>query len=139
MTAKEALESLVERLAVKKVDRSGNLVYWRSTTDTEYKVIESALNRLNELEKDNKSLKTALSVYEQNHEQALKEFCEQKDKITELEKVLKIIKEKDVNIVLFKDAIRYFNDELGYYNANVMDNHRKLTETEFNLLRWYLI
>ena len=79
-----------------------------------------------------------------NPTEKLVAYCYVKDietalnRLEELEKVLKIIKEKDVNIVLFKDAIRYFNDELDYYNANVMDNHRKLTETEFNLLKEYL-
>lgn len=35
MTSKEALEKLVDRLAEKKYDENGNLIYWKSTTDKE--------------------------------------------------------------------------------------------------------
>lgn len=50
-------------------------------------IVESALNRLEELEQENKHLKNQIKVYKRNHEQDLAYICE-------LKKVLKIIKEK---------------------------------------------
>ena len=47
----EALNNLVERLAIKKYDDKGNLICWESTIDKEYNIIETALKRLEELEK----------------------------------------------------------------------------------------
>lgn len=42
----EALEKLVDRLAIKKYDESGNLIYWKSTADNEFHIIETELKRL---------------------------------------------------------------------------------------------
>ena len=55
LTPLQALEKLVDRLAIKKYDENGNLIYWQSTTDNEYPIIENALKKykvLQEVHKD---------------------------------------------------------------------------------------
>lgn len=42
----KALSVLVDRLAIKEYDKKGNLVYWQSTTDKEYNIIEKSLKAL---------------------------------------------------------------------------------------------
>lgn len=45
----EALEKLVDKLAIKKYDENGNLIYWESTTDNEYTIIEKELKEYENL------------------------------------------------------------------------------------------
>ena len=114
MTAKEALQILID-----------NLEY---PCDKEYDIVWKALNRLPELEKENKHLKNQIKVYKRNHEQELAYICE-------LRKVLKIIKEKREASYFVFDADDY-NDYLELLKP--IRFMPKCTETEFNLLKEYL-
>lgn len=116
MTAKEALQVLID--------------YLEYPCDKEYDIVWNALNRLEELEKENKHLKNQIKVYKRNHEQEL-------IYIAELRKVLKIIKQKGVNTNLMFDKDC---EDVETYNE-IIKSHiymRYLTETEFNLLKEYL-
>lgn len=60
------------------------------------------------------------------------------NRLDELGKVLKIIKEKQVMLPIFMTICAFYgNEALKEYNSMV-GKGRKLTETEFNLLKEYL-
>lgn len=104
----EALEKLVDRLAIKKYDENGNLIYWESTTDKEYNIIETALKRLEKIET------TTHSVLREDISNKLKAF--------------EIIKSKKVNVRCLMSGWN-----LGKYNS--YKSHIKLTEEEYELLK----
>lgn len=52
----EVLEKLVDRLAIKKYDESGNLTYWKSTIGEEYQVIEKELKDYENLKLKHRSM-----------------------------------------------------------------------------------
>lgn len=61
------------------------------------------------------------------------------DRLEELEEVLKIIKEKQVMFPIIITVIHCYGDEaLKEYNRGIFQK-RRITKTEFNLLKKYLL
>jgi len=127
MTAKEALKELCNYVNDDDYFNYGGGYYECKTT------LETALNRLEELEKENKELKERYAHSQEMRECFFKQKNEWKYNYLELEKVLKIIKERtDIGVVILGDEphLRTFDkSRLRFYG---------ITETEFNLLKEYL-
>lgn len=113
MTAKEALQVLID-----------NLEY---SCDEEYDIVWNTLNRLEELEK---LVSSTLRMD--------KPACE---RLLDLERVLKIIKEKSVDVLSILngacETVKEYNRHHSYID-DVRNGVKPLTETEFNLLKDYL-
>jgi len=137
---KEALENINKLFVGSSIDitKLTNIIKTALNRLEEYKNIEKRIGMpIKEVFKDNvnKSEGLGLCIVENlckritDYRTQLKSAL---NRLEELEKVLKIIKEKEVNVFIFLHS-----GDLETYNDMVEDN-RKLTETEFNLLKEYL-
>lgn len=68
---KDALASLIDRLAIKEYDEDGDLVYWESTCDEEFFYIDVAIKAL-EIIKNRECLFKGLSETTQGEYELLK-------------------------------------------------------------------
>lgn len=106
MEALEALRKIVDRLAIKKYNDKGELIYWQSTTDEEYQIIEVAL-------KENEILVGEITYLKNRYKSCFK--------------ALDLILRKNVFLptVIFCQTVDYYNQ---YHSP-------ELTQEEFDFLK----
>ena len=108
------------------------------------KLIETKLKRLEELEKDKKYLEKEVERYSRLYENFKGGYIEQKTTLEEQDKILRIIKEKEVALdkLIHYLKINACDDSvLCWYNeyAVKFEDGKPLTQEEYDLLKEVLL
>lgn len=130
LTPLQALEKLVDRLAIKKYDENGNLIYWQSTTDNEYPIIKTAI-------KENETLKEC-------YENELKNTAYYNNLALKYKKAVEIIKEHLLDIDWF---LQFVTQNISYQHYvycieqsnNAFAKRFLLNKEEYDLLKEILL
>lgn len=94
LTPLQALEKLVDRLAIKKYDENGNLIYWQSTTDNEYSIIKTALKDYEHSQQQRELYFKQAKELKECYKNELKNTAYYNNLALKYKKALEIIKEK---------------------------------------------
>ncbi len=127
----EALEIIVDRLAIKKYDESGNLTYWKSTIDEEYQVIEKELKDVDEIMSNH----NCSDLIELNEKLCDYEELKFDDDVKQMKlKALEIVKKKRVHTRM----LQMVNDDFTYLDYNkqfAREPSEDLTQEEYDLVK----
>ncbi len=119
----------------KLIKVEGKTIYGSIIDLTNLDIIENALNQLEELEKEyDNDIK---GLYE-DYLDISKNYAELNEKYQELEKVLKIIKEKGVDIFKLKECKRCKLPK-EYNMRSCYSRHKEITQDEFDLFKRVLL